>query len=55
MNRASAEGYKGDLRKELENTIWDVSTEEGPDEIHKQIDDAVAEIERICRPILTKT
>lgn len=44
-----------DMRKKLENVVWDMSTEDEPDEIRKKIKDAVADIESVCSPILIKT
>lgn len=55
INRAGGEAYPQDLRERYQNTIWDMSTEDEPDEIRQEINDAVVEMERICRPILTKT
>lgn len=54
IRRAGDEAYPQNLRQELEDTIWDVSTEDEPDAIRQQINGAVIEIERLCRPILTK-
>lgn len=54
INHAGDLSYPEDLRKQHHNIIWDHSTEEEPDDIRRRINDAVAEIERVCRPILMK-
>lgn len=54
MNRARDERYPTNLKEKYEDLIWDSSTNEMPDAIRQRINDAVAEIEGICRPILTK-
>ena len=54
INKSQEERVSSKLIEKWHNTIWDMSTEDEPDEINLQINDAVAEIERICRPILTK-
>ena len=45
-----------DFMSKLQSVIWDTTTKEkGPDEISQQINDAIKEVERLCRPILTNS
>lgn len=55
INHSRDDQYPQHLREEFQNTIWDTSTEDESDEISLQINNAVADIESICRPILTRS
>jgi len=54
INRTDQPGYPQNLIDNYQNVIWDHSTDEAPDELSQTINDAVAEIERVCKPVLTK-
>ena len=53
-NSTDLDEYPKDLRTEMRNTVWDKSVAERPDKIRQKVDSAVAEIERVCRPVLAK-
>jgi hypothetical protein len=46
------ERYPDDLRNELRAIIFERINRDNPDGIHQRLDSAVAEIERVCRPVL---
>ncbi|MCW8914513.1 MAG: hypothetical protein OQK24_01520, partial [Magnetovibrio sp.] len=51
INHAGECDYPVNLRQQHQDVIWDHSTEDEPDAIRQRIVDAVAEIERVCKPI----
>ena len=54
INHAGERDYPVGLRQADQEIIWDHSTQDQPDETRRTINDAVSEIERVCRPILSK-
>jgi hypothetical protein len=54
MTEDPEDKYELDLRKELKGVVWSHHSEKLPNEIKERINDAVVEIEGVCRPVLTK-
>ena len=52
INQRDGDELPQDLRRHYESIIWDFSSPDQPDEIRRDVNRAVSEIEAICVPIL---
>lgn len=54
ISNSTEDGYPRDLYQRHQDIIWDTCDDDNPDEIRRQVNEAVTSIEEICFPVLRK-